>query len=339
MRTKTSIFTALCLTLLFAHNSRAFPESGQTTFLEQLSVSTEEEGKILQLCFSILFFYNMSEDRERQKGMLDILDEHATMTGDVYRWTQNPKTKKWKKLESGVNSYINPREWVLTNPNYRWSLIYHAGEKASDASDIEFYTLNSGDTPQGDDTSFLRIHFPVSILKDTPALLERIRHWCGLIQPDHGYAGFSFAHSHGYERGEAVSYEYIMAQRFPGLDVYDNVHHSLKLGHHIKGADWLVILSDAFLNRIGGLPQIRERMGSLPVLDYPGGAILQAGPLPQLGDTEQDLPMTEYRQVAAIIEPLRHKNYKGGAEMLAPGPKFTGSSYMQWLARFSPEPE
>jgi len=38
MRTKTSIFTALCLTLLFTHNSRAFPESGQTIFTNSIGM-------------------------------------------------------------------------------------------------------------------------------------------------------------------------------------------------------------------------------------------------------------------------------------------------------------
>jgi hypothetical protein len=55
---------------------------------------------------------------------------------------------------------------------------------------------------------------------------------------------------------------------------------------------------------------------------------------------EQNLPMTEYRHVVAIIEPLRHKNYQGGGtSMLVSEPKFTRETYREWLARFSPQPE
>ena len=76
---------------------------------EKFSFSTQKEGKLLQLCFSVFLFYNMSEDRDRQRGILDVLDEHQAMTGDVYRWTTNPKTHRWKKLQNGMDSYIHPR--------------------------------------------------------------------------------------------------------------------------------------------------------------------------------------------------------------------------------------
>ena len=306
---------------------------------DKFTIVAPKEGKILQISFAVMFFYNMSEDRRRQAAILDILDEHCAMTGNIYRWTQNPKTKKWKRLKNGIDSYISPREWVLTNPDYRWTLIYHSGEKSSDASDVELYTFNIGDVPETDMTSFLRVHLPVTILSDAQGIAERIRHWSELLQPDHGYAGFCLAQSHGYEREEAVSHEYALAQRFPGLDIYANVPHAMKLGHYIKGAQWLTILSNEFLEKIGGVTVVKEKMDGLPVLEYAGGAVLQAGPLPQLGDTEQNIPMTDYERVAVIVEPLRHKNYGGGAEMLAPGPKFDSHSYMAWLARFSPQPE
>lgn len=306
------------------------------TLAEKLSLNTED-GKMLQLCFAVVFFYNLSKDRERQKGILDILDEHTALVNDAYRWTQNPTTCKWKKLKQGINSYTLPREWVLTNPAYRWTLIYHAGEKASDASDKELYTFNLGDTPSADRTSFLRVHFPLTVLQDIPALVERMRRWSALIRPNHGYAGFCLGRSHGFERGYPVSQEYTLAQRFPGIDVYDHIQNCFQLGKFIKCVSWLTMLSTDFIDRIGGLQHVRERMGNLPVLEYEGGAMLQAGPMPQLGDNEQNLPMTDYEQVAAIVEPLRHKAYNGGAEALAPEPKFTDYSYREWLARFSPK--
>jgi hypothetical protein len=309
------------------------------TVADKFTIIDPKQGKILQLSFAVMFFYNKSEDRKRQAVILDILDEHCAMTGNIYRWTQNPQTNRWKRLKDGINSYISPREWVLTNPNYRWSIIYHSGQKSSDASDVELYTFNRGDTPDTDMTSFLRVHFPLAVLDDARGIAERIRLWSELLQPDHGYAGFSLVQSHGFERDVATSYEYSIAQRFPGIDIYANVPHSLRLGRYIKGAQWLTILSNEFLAKIGGVASVKEKMVDLPVLEYAGGAVLQAGPLPQIGDVEQDIPMTDYKRVAAIVEPLRHKNYGGGAPMLAPGPKFDAHSYMAWLARFSPQPK
>jgi hypothetical protein len=310
---------------------------------EKFSYNVPGKGIILKLCFAVMFFYQMSEDRKRQAAILDILDEHCAMTGNRYQWTRNPRTSKWKSLPHGMDSYIHPREWVLTNPYYKWTLLYHGGMRASDASDVEVYSFNHGNTPKGDMTSFLRIHLPLSVLQDVPAIVERIRSWSELLQPDHGYAGISLARSHGYERGDrdSASFEYRIGQDFPGIDVYDTVMHSLQLGKNIKGVDWLVTLSDAFLDRIGGLATVRERMGDLPVLEYKGGVVLQAGSLPQIGLGDgQDVHFADYRHVAAIIEPLRQKNYRGGiAETLIPEPKFDQERYQQWLARFSPSPE
>jgi len=306
---------------------------------EKFTINIPGEGKVLQLAFAVVFFYKISEDRGRKAAIVDILDEHCEMTGNKYRWTQNPKTYTWKRLKDGINSYTHPRDWAITNKDYRWTLIYHAGEKASDASDIEVYSFNIGDqSKQSNGTSFVRVHFPITVLENAPAVCEWIQDWSELLKPDHGYAGFCLAQSHGYERGEAMTYEYAIAQRFPGIDIYTNVGHSLQLGNYIKGVNWLTILSDIFLERIGGLEAVKEQMGELPVLTYAGGAILQAGALPQFGDTEQNISMTAYKRVAGIVEPLRHRNYGRGAGMLGPGPKLTHEAYREWLARFSPQP-
>lgn len=62
----------------------------------------------------------------------------------------------------------------------------------------------------------------------------------------------------------------------------------------------------------------------MPMLEYPGGAVLQTGVTPQLGDMEgNDEQLTEYRKIAAIIEPIRNKNHIGMHIGNAPTPCFT----------------
>jgi hypothetical protein len=306
------------------------------------------KGKIFQLCFAVTFFYNMSEDRKRQAAILDILDEHCAMTGNKYRWTQVPETSKWQFLSAGINSYTHPREWVLTNRHYLWELIYHDGEKASDASDVEVYSLNNGNTPNGDKTSILRVHFPLGALQESRAVVKTILRWAEILQPDHGYAGYSLARSHGYEHDvEAALFEYEIGQILPGVDIYDVVTHALCLGKSIKGVDWLVILSDSFLERIGGAETVRARMREreLPVWDYKSGAVLPAGKIPLAGNEAGHADMADYRHVAAIVEPLRNKHYFSGIAdgmvgVLIPAPLFFNKErYQKWLARFSPQPE
>lgn len=301
---------------------------------DKFTLNEDGEGKILQLCFAITFFYCNSEDPKRIQSILDVFDDHADMTGNSYRWTQNPNTHKWKKLKNGVESYMHPREWLLTKSSYRWSFIYHAGEKSSDSSDIEFYTYNGGNKCSTDETNFTRIHLPLQVLTDPENLVRRIQNWATLICPDHAQAGFSLAQSHGY--GESSKcYEYAMAQRFPGIDVYYNISNVFQLGYCIKSADWLTILSDRFLHELGGLDSVKQRMTDLPVWTYPGGAILQAGYLPQLGDEEAKISLEEYRHVAAIVEPLRCKCFKSSGSLINDPPRFQDDTYREWLARFS----
>lgn len=118
----------------------------------------------------------------------------------------------------------------------------------------------------------------------------------------------------------------------------------MNLHRGLKGVDWLTILSDRWLERLGGLERVKAEMGELPVLDYDGGAILRAGSMPQLGDNEHpeaNAALADYRRVAAIIEPVRIKDHPGIHPRLSPSyrheKRFGAQEYQAWLARFSPK--
>lgn len=305
----------------------------------RLSVISPTDGVLLKLCLQVMLFYQDAHTEEKRKAVLALLEEHAALTGEHYRWTQNPKTKSWKSVSKGRASYIQPKEWLFdVRPGNEWSFIYHGGAKASDASNIEFYTDNYGEVHGPGDISYVLMQFPVELFDNTAeGLPELTRRWCGILQPKHGYGGLCLGRSHGYEHGEASSYEYTLASRFPGVDVRWTMLHSMRLNHGTRGADWLTILSDEYLEQLGGLAAIKERMEDLPVLAYQGGAVLQAGALPQVGDNEQGIDIPEYKKVGAIVEPVRHKNYGGIHIGSAPNPKFSKEEYAAWLARFSPE--
>ena len=42
-------------------------------FSDKFTIVAPKEGRILQISFAVIFFYNMSEDRVRQAAILDIL--------------------------------------------------------------------------------------------------------------------------------------------------------------------------------------------------------------------------------------------------------------------------
>lgn len=304
----------------------------------QLSVISPAQEVLLKLCFQVMLFYQEPYTEEKRKAVLTLLEEHAALTGEKYRWTQNPKTKSWKSVKKGRASYLQPKEWLLNLGDARWGFIYHAGDKGSDASDIEFVTYNRFAIHAPGEINYVLMQFPVDMFDGAPEKLpELTRHWCELLQPKHGYGGLCLGRSHGYEHESASSHEFTLASRFPGIDVRWPLSHSMELDRGIKGADWLTILSSDYLEQLGGLASVKERMGKLPVLEYQGGAVLQAGEWPQVGDNEQGIDIPEYKQVGAIVEPVRFKTYPGIHIGSAPQPKFTKQGYMEWLARFSPK--
>lgn len=293
---------------------------------------------LLRMCFQLLLFFKQSAERKKRQAIIELLEEHTQLTGDIYRWTINPQTCRFKRLTHGKSSYLEPKDWLLDQPPEEWEFLYHAGVRAVDASDIEARAFGRDYWGDQEPTmaSYLLFQFPLNFFKTPDDFAMLTHNWSTRLQPIHGYAGFCLARSHGEEHGIASSFEYLLAQRFPGLDVRSPIFLSGEAGNCIKGADWLTILSDEYVNILGGKDIIKQAMGELPVLEYEGGMILRAGEGPQLGDAEQKIELTDYKRVGSVVEPVRCKNINGIHIGSAPHPRFTPESYSKWLGRFSP---
>jgi len=197
-----------------------------------------------------------------------------------------------------------------------WEFVYHGGQRRSDADAYGIAAVGKG---QDERISRFYCQFPINFfIERKEQLPELVQRWCEKLQPEHGFAGFWLGRSHGNARStDAEILEYKFGQRFPGLQIKgagvsasEFFSHSLNPGRP-KPDSWLSILSDSWLEKLGGLEYVKEQMGELPVLAYNGGAILRAGPMPQLGDNENpDLnpSLDDYRRVAEIIEPVKAKN-------------------------------
>ncbi|MDR5868199.1 type VI immunity family protein [Halomonas koreensis] len=310
--------------------------------LDQLLTIETDNGVLFKVCLGVALFFTGSQQEEKRQAVLEILADYRDLVGDQLTWTTNPSTGKWKKLQ-GFDSYITPFDWLPTYGAGEWEFVYHGGQQRSDANEHSFVALG---VLKNNDFSYLYCQFPVDFFiereQKLPALVQQ---WCDKLKPEHGYAGFWLGRSYGYARSaESVMLEYKFGQRFPGLQVNKFTTHSLNLHRGLKGVDWLTILSDRWLERLGGLDRVKAEMGELPVLDYEGGAILRAGPMPQLGDNEHpeaNAALADYRRVAAIIEPVRIKDHPGIHPRLSPSyrheKRFDAQEYQAWLARFSPQ--
>jgi hypothetical protein len=76
-----------------------------------------------------------------------------------------------------------------------------------------------------------------------------------------------------------------IAQRFPGLEVDYPIGHGLSTKRGSKGGNWITASSGHWLKKLGGIATIRQALGTEPfrVDEYPGGAMILAGLVPEIG--------------------------------------------------------
>ncbi|WP_425532491.1 type VI immunity family protein [Agrobacterium cavarae] len=105
-------------------------------------------------------------------------------------------------------------------------------------------------------------------------------------------------------------------------------------GLHIKSINWLTILSDKIVERLGGRQVLEAKLASsCPVFNFNGGVIVQAGDEPQLGDNNRRIVLDDYRRVSGALKMVRFEDYKLGLIAL-PEPYDNMEETLSWIRRF-----
>ncbi len=191
--------------------------------------------------------------------------------------------------------------------------------------------------------SYLKFSLPAEILM-TEGGGEQYQRLVAFIadklSPTHGYGGFSPtlpADFHQY-----LPNEYELAQRFIGLDV-DSMSFSAgsqELQNHIKGANWLTILGDHFVQQLGGDVAIRAQLtawSDITFSRYAGGLIIQAGEYPDLGAPEDGAPIP-YVAVSRVVKPVRTTEPGSLHYYLPQQNGFDTADTVSWYERFDTVP-
>jgi hypothetical protein len=94
--------------------------------------------------------------------------------------------------------------------------------------------------------------------------------------------------------------------RYPGLDIVDLGRLANHLGTRVRGAHWMTFLGQPVLGSLGGASALRSRLTSpgttVQELDAER-AVVTLGEWPEAGDTEADLLLPAYRELARVLEP------------------------------------
>lgn len=317
--------------------------------LDEFGVITWEKGVLLKLCCDVVLYSIDLNTPEQKKALLRIFDEYTALYGSRLRWTTNPQTGNFKKLSNGLNSYAVPDEWLLQTPQKQgFEFLYHGGEKKTDASDLAFLATARPDYGVADhDLSKIFCRFPLAdVLEKRIDMVTLMCRWGSLLKPHHGRCGISLGKSFDYEdHAETREKETKALLRFPGLqavDVLEGLYFKMNGGGLYDGPrcpDWLLSISDPFVEKLGGIEELKNKMAPFPVHAYEGGALLQAGEFPCPGGFGQERGLKGYSHMGKVIDPIRWKN--ATAYLYSKRPH-TGLEYDEklgktWAERFAPK--
>jgi hypothetical protein len=297
---------------------------------------TDDKGRVvLRVGLVATWYFHDGYTLEKRQAVADCYDEYQESFGERLRW---------RVVQGGVFSGArgkrrNHRGYLL-RPSFggpkskSWAFLFHGGELKEDASDFLIAGFGRSRLECEMDNcyiSYLTIALPLSLLTSrTTDFPELILRWSRRLRPFHGYGGVGILTSVDsataqWHRGSI----YALAQRFPGLEVDDPGFNSFYIQESIKGGNWVTVLSDHWVGKLGGVEKMRQQLAGpqFRIDEYPGGVTILAGSTPELGDRELRTDTPNYRNLARLLKPIRATYHPG------PG-GFRQGQFEAWLARF-----
>lgn len=309
-------------------------ERAATALDEQLRVV--ENGRV-KLCIglSASFYVANGHESQTRHRIADVFDHYRSAVGDALVWGGDPKTGRPKRTKD--SPMLDSHSWIgRLGPHDDYQPVFHGGPHKDDASPYMFSVLaRSGQLGVLSSTTFA-LPMQWAVDKEQGAYLRLILDTCALLHPQHGYAGLGIVlHVAEYGDGPIMEHAVALASRFRGLELDFAFRHSRDLtrAEATKGVNWLTILSDGWIDKLGGRAAVEDDLGpDIPIHPYDGGVVIQAGSHPRFGDVNRAEPMQEYEQVARVLKPIRAEEIQA----LAPRHGFDRARTAQWLNRFDP---
>ena len=291
---------------------------------------------MMQIGLLCTLYFDTAHECETRETIIQIADEYWSECGENLRWMTDPKTYHWKALKGCPVPKIREHISKLSE-NHSWQITLHGGPHKDEASDFRF---EAAGTPawelKKNYLSYMQVCFPLTWFADRkrkmPAL---ILNWCQKLKPLHGYGGLGILQSLNTAKQDRYeSHAGAIARRFPGIEIDYPLSHALYLKNRIKGGNWLTVIGEDLVGELGGMDQLEEKLGSgLRLHSYRGGALIQAGPKPQMGDVNRQRIPELYKKLAQVLKPIRIKEYPVSFHHAGEN-RFNKEISNQWLRRF-----
>ncbi len=263
-------------------------------------------GEVVRIGPSVSLYHTRSRDSEMTAQVATVLEQFLDVAGERIRFGLFGRGHQSTMTRQEVLDWPDRlRDAPLEKAA---SITLHGGAGAMDAHPVYFSCLlPAAWSPRPG--CYISAGFSMEILSTRKTSLAAwTRAACGVFDPDHGHGGFALATNLNWGNNDHVVGQLAaILERFPGLDfpAHPGTNHVYSDGP--VAANWLTILSEPFLNKMGGRQNIVQAIVDLEgqALEWDGGLILVAPGLPQLGDSEAGLFPEGYRKVGRMIAALR----------------------------------
>jgi hypothetical protein len=302
-------------------------------------VEVHHDGRVvMRLGLVVTLYFPQGHTLEKREEVLECFREYLDLCGDYLRWWV-VEGRRFSPVAKLINRDLTP--YLLSpkldqDPERTWAIFWHGGEHMDDASDYRVAAFGSSkfENDLHRALSYLSVTLPVTWLPERcEELVRLVLRWCERLQPLHGYGGVGIVDA--ASQGLAALYAkrvYALAKRHQGLEVDYPLQHALWTKEAIKGGNWITVLADTFVARLGDADALQHELGKpFRIYEYRGGVIILAGDRPEIGDRNRNLDTPLYRRLARVLKPIRvtvHPavhGWKGG---------FDRPEFEAWLGRF-----
>lgn len=299
---------------------------------KKLIVTDSENNVVVRVALLGTFYFKNGHTRDVRNQVMSCLADYLDICGEYLSWVKNPETFKWHQMNDSALLDLN--NWLSKlDSNDSCEINFHGGEDKYTASQFGITALGARKWKK--ELSYLKFVLPITWFADhSGSFSALVLNFCKKLHPVSGYGGLGIidsASSTLLNKYEPVVTR--IAQQFPGLEVDYPYYHILHLDHGIKGVNWITVLSDSWLSKLGGLEVLKEEVTSEFIFyNFKGGVVIQAGLYPQMGDRSKNRLPKLYVQLNNILKPIRIKSHY--AFHHSGNNRLDDMSSNEWLSRF-----
>lgn len=296
--------------------------------------------------FAIELFFLGGDRAETRLALCDMLRQyHAFFPGELSHFLKVDASRLTKITGTDYLDYYEDKSRSISAQEPMDAMVYgYPGKKVVDEpTPFSISFKAAGPEPMSPlGRSMICAYFPASFIADRGfnILLEITKRWASTVDILHGGAGYSLLFEHGIFAGGSSAAETILPplKRFPGLDFSDPLHFEVESdlgdGLQIKSVNWLTVINEEILAKLGSRESLSEALGTTcPVHPIEAGVVIQAGERPQLGDVNRGLVLDDYRRVAKVLKRVQFQTYRRGLFVL-PEPFDNIDETLAWIRRF-----